>query len=421
MKHVLQVLLAASVWLMTVTGFAQTTLVQWNFEGAPGSLTAAAASTITADNAAFGSEVTNVTFVAGNGGGRAYTGTGWNVTSPDANKYIQISLGPVASYTMALSQLSFDEQRSGTGPTTWVLRSSLDNFTADINTTPTSTTSPTSNGSFTSRVVSLSANTAFQNLSAPITFRIYGYGASGPGGTWRFDNIQVSGTTGPSDPTAPLLSVIPGSLPSFATVPGTPSTAKSYTISGVNLTGDLTITAPTGYEVSKDNGTSYATVQTLTQSGGTIASTAISVRLTGAGSGAVNGTITNVAGAVSQNVTVSGSVDVSNGPVSIATARGQAGTTVIIQGRVTVSSQFGGKLFYIQDATGGIAVYDPTTSYGNQVQLGDLVQVSGPVALFQGKKEINGVITFLKVNDTNQPVTPQVITVTQLTSGAFEG
>ncbi|GAB3029669.1 endonuclease/exonuclease/phosphatase family protein [Spirosoma pulveris] len=421
MNRILQLLFAASLWLMTSAGFAQTTLAQWNFEGTPGSLTAAVAPTITADNAAFGSGVTSVTFVAGNGGGRAYTGTGWNVASPDANKYIQFSLGPVASYTMALAQLSFDEQRSGTGPTTWTLRSSLDNYATDINTTPTSTTSPTSSGSFTSRVVSLSASTAFQNLSTPVTFRIYGYGASGSGGTWRFDNVQVSGSTGPSDPTAPLISVIPGSLLAFATVPGTPSSAKSYTVSGANLASDLTITAPTGYEVSKDNGTTYAATQTLAQSGGTITPTAISVRLTGAVSGTVNGTITNVAGAVSQNVTVSGTVDVANGPVSIATARGQVGTTVIIQGRVTVSSQFGGKLFYIQDDTGGIAVYDPTTSYGNQVQLGDLVQVSGPVALFQGKKEINGVTAFLKVNATNQPVTPQVITITQLTSGAFEG
>ncbi|SOD88372.1 endonuclease/exonuclease/phosphatase family protein [Spirosoma fluviale] len=422
MNRILQVLLAASLWLITVAGFAQTTLVQWNFEGTPGSLTAAAASTITADNAAFGSGVTSVTFVAGSGGGRAYTGTGWNVTSPDANKYIQVSLGPVASYTMALSQLSFDEQRSGTGPTTWTLRSSLDNFATDINTTPTSTTSPTSNGSFTSRVVSLSANAAFQNLSAPVTFRIYGYGASGSGGTWRFDNITVNGTVGPLDPTAPLISVNPASLSNFAAVPGTPSSAKSYTVSAVNLTASLVLTAPTGYELSKDNGTSYAVSQTLTQSGGTVAATVINVRLTGAGSGTVNGAITNESvGATTQNVAVSGTVDVANGPTPIATARGQVGTSVTIQGRVTVSNQFGGKLFYIQDNTGGIAVYDPTTSYGNQVQLGDLVQVSGPVALFQGKKEINGVTAFLKVNETNQPVTPQVITIPQLTSGTFEG
>ncbi len=422
MSQLLRVsLVSLFLWATATSGYAQTTLAQWNFEtSTPAPSTAA--SNITAQNAAFGSAVTSVTYVAGNGGGRAYTGTGWNVAAVDPNKYMQVSLSPASSYTMSLAQLTFDEQRSGTGPTTWTLRSSLDNFSADLNTTPTSTTSPTSNGSFTTRVVSLSANSAFQNLSVPVTFRIYGYGASGSGGTWRFDNITISGTVAPLNATAPLISVNPGSLTNFTTIPGTPSSAKSYTVSGANLTADITITAPTGYEVSKDNGSTYAGSQTLTQSGGVVASTAISVRLTGSGSGTVSGDVANAsAGATTQNVAVSGTVDAANAPTPIGTARGQVGMTVTIQGRVTASSQFGGKLFYIQDATGGIAIYDPTTSYGNQVQLGDLVQITGPVALFQGKKEINGVTAFSKVDNTNQPVVPQTITITQLTAGTFEG
>ncbi|MFD2936015.1 endonuclease/exonuclease/phosphatase family protein [Spirosoma flavum] len=412
------------LWVITVPAYAQTTLASWNFEGSPGSLTAAVASNITAGNAAFGTAVTSTTYVAGNGGGRAYTGTGWNVPSLNADKYIQVNLSPAASYTMSIAQLTFDEQRSGTGPTTWALRSSLDNFATftDLNTTPTSTTSPTSNGSFTTRTVSFSANTSFQNLSTPVTLRIYGYGASGSGGTWRFDNITLSGVVAPINSTAPLISISPAALANFATVSGTPSSAKSYTVSGLNLTADITITTPTGYEVSKDNGGSYAGTQTLTQSGGVVASTTISVRLTGAGSGTVSGNVANEsAGATAQNVTVSGTVNNANAPTTIGTARGQVGTTVTIQGRATVSSEFGGKLFYIQDATGGIAVYDATTSYGNQIQLGDLVQVTGPVALFQGKKEINGVVAFMKVDNTNQPVAPQTVTITQLTSGTYEG
>ncbi|GAB2529396.1 endonuclease/exonuclease/phosphatase family protein [Spirosoma aerophilum] len=422
MNQLLQRTLVACLWLLAGSSYAQTTLAQWNFDTST-PVPTAVASNVSATNTTIGSAVTGPTYPAGNpSAGKAFSGSAWNVTSPDANKYVEFGLSPVSGFKVSVNQLSFDEQRSGTGPTTWVLRSSLDNFAADINTTPTSTTSPTSNGSFTSRVVSLSANATFQNVGTPITFRIYGYGASGAGGTWRFDNITVTGSAGPLDPTAPLISVNPASLSSFAAVPGTPSAAKSYTVSAANLTTDLTITAPTGYELSKDNGSSYAGTQTLMQSGGVVAATAISVRLTGVGSGTVNGAITHVsAGAATQNVTVSGTVDAANGPTTIATARGQVGTTVTIQGRVTVSSQFGGKLFYIQDATGGIAVYDPTTSYGNQVQLGDRVQVTGPVALFQGKKEINGVTAFSKVDNTNQPVTPQVITIPQLIAGTFEG
>ncbi|AUD05216.1 endonuclease/exonuclease/phosphatase family protein [Spirosoma pollinicola] len=422
MNRTLQVALVVFFWLLAVSTYAQTTLAQWNFDTSTPVPTAVAAN-VSAANTTIGSGITGPTYPQGNPStGKAFSGSAWNVASPDANKYVQFSLSPASSFTVSVDQLSFDEQRSNTGPTTWVLRTSLDNFAADINTTPTSATSPTSNGSFTSRVVSLSANVALQNVSTPITFRIYGYGASGLGGTWRFDNITLNGSVGPLDPTAPLISVSPASLTSFATVPGTPSLPKSYTVSSVNLTTDLTITAPTGYEISKDNGSSYAGTQTLTQSGGVVAATAISVRLTGVSSGTLSGAITNEsAGATTQNVAVSGTVDVANGPTPIATARGQVGTTVTIQGRVTVSTQFGGKLFYIQDATGGVAVYDPNTSYGNQVQLGDLVQVTGPVALFQGKKEINGVMAFSKVDNTNQPVSPQVITIPQLTAGTFEG
>ena len=410
------------LWATAVSTYAQTTLAQWNFDASTPA-PSAIITNVSATNATIGSGVTGPTYPQGNpAAGKAFSGSGWNVPGLDVNKYVQVSLSPAASYTMALTQLAFDEQRSGTGPTTWSLRSSLDNFAADVNTTPTSTTSPTSNGSFATRIVSLSATTAFQNLNAPITFRIYGYGASGAAGTWRFDNITLSGAVGPINSSAPLISVNPASLATFATVPGTPSSAKSYSVSGSNLTADITITAPAGYEISKDNGNSYAGSQTLTQSGGVVANTAINVRLTGASSGTLTGNITNAsAGATTQTVTVSGTVDVANAPTPIGTARGQVGATVTIQGRVTVSSQFGGKLFYIQDATGGISIYDPNINYGNQIQLGDLVQVTGPVALFQGKKEINGVTAFTKVDNTNQPLTPQTITITQLTSGAYEG
>ncbi|GAB2604643.1 endonuclease/exonuclease/phosphatase family protein [Spirosoma areae] len=421
MNRFLQVTVASLLlWAVAASSYAQTTLAQWNFDNSlPGPPTVI--TNVSATNATIGSGVTGPTYPQGNpAAGKAFSGSGWNVPSFDANKYVQVSLSPAASYTMTLTQLAFDEQRSGTGPTTWSLRSSLDNFAADLNTTPSSTTSPTSNGSFTTRVVSLSATTGFQNLSAPVTFRIYGYGASGAAGTWRFDNITLSGTVAPVNSSAPLISINPAALTNFTTIPGTPSTAKSYTVSGANLTTDITVIAPAGYEISKDNGASYAATQTLPQSGGSVPNTSVSVRLTGAGSGTLTGNITNAsAGATTQTVAVSGTVDPANVPTPIGTARGQVGTTVTIQGRVTVSTQFGGKLFYIQDATGGIAVYDPNISYGNQVQLGDLVQITGPVALFQGKKEINGVTAFSKVDNSNQPVTPQTVTINQLAT--YEG
>lgn len=132
--------------------------------------------------------------------------------------------------------------------------------------------------------------------------------------------------------------------------------------------------------------------------------------------------VTNVTGATladGQGVGTITNDDASGSPYTpIGTARGQVGQTVTLAGRVTVSRQFGGRLFYIQDPTGGIAVFSGSGSapaYGSQVQLGDSVQLSGPVAVFSGYTEINGVTGFTVVTGVpNRIPTPKVVTIDQL-------
>jgi hypothetical protein len=73
-----------------------------------------------------------------------------------------------------------------------------------------------------------------------------------------------------------------GSLSSRSTVYGTPSTSTSFSVSGTNLTGGITITPPSAYEVSTSN--TFATVGTSTSpliigTSGTVSSTTIFVRL----------------------------------------------------------------------------------------------------------------------------------------------
>ena len=59
-----------------------------------------------------------------------------------------------------------------------------------------------------------------------------------------------------------------------------PSDAQSFTVSGVGLTGDVTITAPTNFQVSKTSATSgFASSVSLTPTSGTISTTTIWVRL----------------------------------------------------------------------------------------------------------------------------------------------
>ena len=80
-------------------------------------------------------------------------------------------------------------------------------------------------------------------------------------------------------------------------------------MSGANLTGDVTVTAPSGFEVS-NGGANYAGSLTLTPGAGTLASTTISARLSAAASvGSPSGNITvSSGGASSKTVGVSGTV-----------------------------------------------------------------------------------------------------------------
>jgi RHS repeat-associated protein len=72
-----------------------------------------------------------------------------------------------------------------------------------------------------------------------------------------------------------------GTLSALTTTYGTASAFSSFSVAGANLTDDVVISAPSGFEISKTSGGSsgYATTQTLTPVSGTISATIIYVRL----------------------------------------------------------------------------------------------------------------------------------------------
>ena len=124
-------------------------------------------------------------------------------------------------------------------------------------------------------------------------------------------NVSVAGTVASS---APHILVSTASLTGFAALQGSAGGSKSYTVSGANLTGSITITAPNGYEVSLDNST-FAATRTLMPVSGTIANTAVYARLSAAAPiGSNTGFISNAGGsATTQSVEVSGTVSTSSG------------------------------------------------------------------------------------------------------------
>ncbi|MEA3447249.1 MAG: T9SS type A sorting domain-containing protein, partial [Bacteroidota bacterium] len=58
-----------------------------------------------------------------------------------------------------------------------------------------------------------------------------------------------------------------------------PSAEQSFTVEGSNLTNNISLSAPTNYEISETSGSGFGNSVTLTQSGGTVSTTTIYVRL----------------------------------------------------------------------------------------------------------------------------------------------
>ncbi len=78
----------------------------------------------------------------------------------------------------------------------------------------------------------------------------------------------------------PTISVNPTSLSGFTYVEGSgPSEEQTFTISGSNLTANISIAASTNYEISETSGSGYTTPITLTQTDGSVGETTIYVRL----------------------------------------------------------------------------------------------------------------------------------------------
>jgi hypothetical protein len=107
---------------------------------------------------------------------------------------------------------------------------------------------------------------------------------------------------------APTINII-GTLAAFSTAVGTPSAVQTYSVAGVNLSTDITLTPPAEFEISLDNGIwiNSSNDTTLTPVSNEVDTTTIYVRYNPASAGAHSGNITHTStGATSQNQPVSG-------------------------------------------------------------------------------------------------------------------
>lgn len=124
--------------------------------------------------------------------GNVFSNSGWNITPTiDLGEYNEFSIQANDCSTLDLNRIIFTHRISASGGTpTWTLRSSVDNYTADLGTGTPLTTDKTD-------TVNLPA--AFDALTQ-VSFRFYITNMGAAGSTWRNDNVRVIGNFGSLTP-----------------------------------------------------------------------------------------------------------------------------------------------------------------------------------------------------------------------------
>ncbi|WP_343634804.1 MopE-related protein [Fluviicola sp.] len=120
---------------------------------------------------------------------------GFNTSATvDPTQYFSFNVTPASCYSLDLNRIIFLHKTSNTGGTPTVhLRSSLDNFTADIATK----TLPNS----TAKTDTIDLPAVFDNVINTIEFRWYITGIGQTGSTYRHDNVKIMGNINALTPT----------------------------------------------------------------------------------------------------------------------------------------------------------------------------------------------------------------------------
>jgi hypothetical protein len=195
------------------------------------------------------------------------------------------------------------------------------------------------------------------------------------------------------------ITVTPTSLSSFSYVEGSgPSSEQSFDISGADLTDDISITPPTNYEISTGTGGSFVPTNpiTLIQSGGTVSSTTIYVRLkAGLSVGTYNGEDISATstGATIKTVTCNGAVIPLSGPTITVTPTSLSSFSYV-EGSGPSSEQF----FDISgaDLTDDISI-TPPTNYEISTGTGGSFVPTNPITLIQSGGTVSSTTIYVRL------------------------
>jgi phosphatidylserine/phosphatidylglycerophosphate/cardiolipin synthase-like enzyme/predicted extracellular nuclease len=118
-------------------------------------------------------------------------------------------------------------------------------------------------------------------------------------------------------------------------------------------------------------------------------------------------TIKNIKDTVGNAMTTPASFQFSVGVLTIAQAHAAgAGVNVRVRGIITVANEFTSPS-YMQDSTGGLAVYN--TKFSTSVKLGDIWEVAGVLSNYYGLMEMNPLTDSVKISSGNPLPTPKLL------------
>ncbi|MDN3678261.1 lamin tail domain-containing protein [Flavobacterium paronense] len=225
---------------LLIVNFSNAQLLQWNTFGNTGLETIEPSvfnnANISTSNLTLGAGIGSIGNANRIGGNNWFdtgnTAAGNTIAEAIAgNDYIQFIVTPNSLSDFTPTSLVFGWDSSGTGPSTIVLRSSVDGFTTNLGSVAVA--------------ASLSGPTAYTisisgllNITTATTFRVYGIGATGTGGTGGFDvgsnviNVQLNGTTTTTAPTC-----TPPSITSISPAAGIIGSQVTITASAGSLLG----------------------------------------------------------------------------------------------------------------------------------------------------------------------------------------
>ena len=214
---------------------------------------------------------------------------------------VQVSLNLTNYQSVAVSFVAKSMLNgAGTRDVVLTMATSIDGGTTWTGSAPVASLPNTNQTSFTSYTYYLPTEANNQS-SVLVRFLV----TRGSSGTLTAAKLVIDDVT-ISQSTSPQITLSQTAL-SFTQVIGVPSQSQSVSVSGSNLVGNVTLTAPTNFEISLDPTTGFTATLNLIPASGIVVSTPIYVRLNSPSNGSFSGNLSVAAsGVTAQNVALTG-------------------------------------------------------------------------------------------------------------------